>query len=135
MKSLPGYSNQILLGNPDITERNFGSIRRPDTQFVFQFGRLEAFAIRLHHDDTKSFVRLRVWFRDAKNRKVISNGPTGDERLGTIDDIFITIQNSTGFNGGNITSRVWLGNGKPVKAFPGSREASLLPQCRKENHF
>ena len=140
LKSSSSSSDEILFWDSDIAEGDFSSVRGTKTEFVFQLGGLKPFAICLDHDDTKSVMpRLRMRFGHAKNQKIIGKGPAGDERLGPIDDIFITIQNSSGSNGGNITSRIRLGDGSSgdgLRLHQGRHPFLLLLLCAKEeNHF
>ena len=140
LESFSCRSDEILFWDPDIAERDFSSIRGTEAEFVFQLGRLKAFAVCLDRDDTKSVMpRLGMRFGHAKNLKIIGKGPAGDERLGPIDDIFITVQNSSGSNGGNVTSRVRLGDGSSGDGLSLHQGRYpflfLLLGAKKENHF
>ena len=86
LESFSCSSDKILFGYPDIAERDFSSIRGTEAEFVFQLGRLKAFAVCLDRDDTKPVVPgLGMRFCHAKNLKEIGKGPAGDECLGAID--------------------------------------------------
>ena len=49
-----GFSDEIPSRNPDVTERDLGSIRSPNAEFVFQLVSLKSLSVRLSSDHAES---------------------------------------------------------------------------------
>ena len=108
------FAHQVFHGNTEVLEVQLAGIHAPVSQLIQVPADPEAGAALFHHEATQSLVLgLRCPVRAGQKAKGIAVTPVGDEHLGAVDHVFLTVFVGGGFQRGHVAAATGLGEGKP----------------------
>ena len=105
-KTLPFFSHQIGLWNPNIFKRNFSGIACSNAHFSMDFIARHARSVRRNDNQAKAVMLFFFRIGDALGHHKIADGPVGDKHFIAVDHVIAAVFYRPCFIAGNICSGI-----------------------------
>ncbi|MNJ44910.1 hypothetical protein D3C77_399830 [compost metagenome] len=136
-KALPRHAaQQVFLRYPDVVEKQHGGVLGVQADLAQRLGAAEAGAVGFDQDQRDVLGALAGVAGLGDHHHDIAVAAVGNERLGAIEDIVITLEHGAGLDGLQVGAGIGLGHGHRANglACRHLRQPGLLLQFTAEIH-